>query len=214
MILLHGFGVPICYRNFFGLEEVALILSLPISFRAPGDRLVWHYDERGLYSVKSGYKVARQWLQSVNSSASSSTNGSAYEKLWKHLWKAHIHPKVKNFTWKVCHDILPTKVNLRRKGVGVEMECGVCQGEEETAAHVLLSCPFARAVWFISPSGLRSVGTMRRQLKDWLLSVLEMKKVDFELACMIMWGIWKERNSWVWKGFKVLPMVVWQKVSA
>lgn len=138
-----------------------MILSLPISFRAPGDRLVWHYDEWGLYSVKSGYKVARQWLQSVNSSASSSTNGSAYEKLWKHLWKAHIPPKVKNFTWKVCHDILPTKVNLRRKGVGVQMECGVCQGEEETAAHVLLSCPFARAVWFISPSGLRSVGTMR-----------------------------------------------------
>ncbi|KAM1415636.1 hypothetical protein ACFX2I_007262 [Malus domestica] len=43
------------------------------SFRAPEDRLVWHYDERGHFFVKSGYWVAQQWLQSSDSSASSST---------------------------------------------------------------------------------------------------------------------------------------------
>lgn len=57
--------------ELFCLEEVSLVLSLPINFRAPVDRLVWHYDEWGLYSV--------------NSSASSFFNGSAYERLWKHL---------------------------------------------------------------------------------------------------------------------------------
>ncbi|KAM2136986.1 hypothetical protein ACFX1Q_009211 [Malus domestica] len=100
--------------KLFSPQEVTLVLSMPISFCALRYRLVWHYDERGLYSVKSGYRVARQWLQSVNSSVSYSTNGNAYEK----LWKAHIPPKVKNFTYRVCHDILPTKVNLRRKGWG------------------------------------------------------------------------------------------------
>ncbi|KAM2572043.1 hypothetical protein TB1_006689 [Malus domestica] len=91
----------IAYRfvsEYFSLEEVSLILSLPLSFRAPEDRLVWHYDERGHFFVKSGYWVAWQWLQSSDSSASSSTTVSAYAKLWKHLWKANIPPKVKNFT--------------------------------------------------------------------------------------------------------------------
>ncbi|KAM1236381.1 hypothetical protein ACFX2I_037400 [Malus domestica] len=84
--------------EFFSSDEVSLILSLPISFRALEDRLVWHYDKHDLFFVKSGYWVARQWLQSSNSSSSSSTNVSAYVKLWKHLWKANIPPKVKNFT--------------------------------------------------------------------------------------------------------------------
>ncbi|KAM1857414.1 hypothetical protein ACFX14_007525 [Malus domestica] len=98
-------------------------------------------------------------------SASSSTIASAYARLWKHLWKANIPPKVKNFTWTACHDILPTKVNLHKKGVGVEVACGVCQGEEETVAHVLLTCPFARAVWFSSPFGLWLSGSIRILLK-------------------------------------------------
>ncbi|KAM1000656.1 hypothetical protein FF1_007225 [Malus domestica] len=51
-------------------------------------------------------------------------------------------------------------------------------------------------------------------LKDWLFVVLENKEVDFELACLIMWGIWQERNSRVWMGSQALPMLVWQKVSS
>lgn len=72
----------------------------------------------------------------------------------------------------------------------------------------------ARSVWFSSLFGLRLSGSIRIPLKDWLPAVLETKEVDFELACLIMWGIWQERNSWVWRGFKALPMVVWQKVSS
>ncbi|KAM0970966.1 hypothetical protein ACFX15_018367 [Malus domestica] len=110
-------------------------LPRPSTFKlsCSADMLVWHYGERGRFSIKSGYWVAQQWLQSTDSNASSSSNASAYAKLWKHLWKANIPPKVKNFTWRVCHNILPTKVNLTKKGVRVESECGICQGEEEEA---------------------------------------------------------------------------------
>lgn len=195
MILLQGCGVPICYWNFFSLDEVSLILSLPFSFRTPKDKLVWHHDERGHFFMKSGYWVVWQWLQSSNSNASSSNTVSAYARLWKNLWKVNILPKVKNFTWRVCPNILPAKVNLQRKGVEVELECGVCKKEEENAPHVLLRCPFARAMWFSSPFGIRLSKSVRLSLKDWLLMVLENKEVDFDLACVIMWGIWQERNS-------------------
>lgn len=36
--------------------------------------------------------------------------------------------------------------------------------------------------------------------KDCLLIVLENKEVDFEMACLFMWGIWQEMNLWVWRG--------------
>lgn len=67
--------------EFFGLKEVSFILSLPLSFRAPEDMLVWHYDERGIFFFKSEYWVAQQWLQSANSSASFSSNASVYARL-------------------------------------------------------------------------------------------------------------------------------------
>ncbi|KAM2637964.1 hypothetical protein EV1_022393 [Malus domestica] len=70
---------------FFSLKEVSLILSLPLSFCAPKDRLVWHYDEWGLFSVNNGYWVAQQRLQYMDSSASSSSNDSVDARLWKHL---------------------------------------------------------------------------------------------------------------------------------
>ncbi|KAM1315314.1 hypothetical protein ACFX2F_019083 [Malus domestica] len=130
------------------------------------------------------FSPEEQWLQSTDSSVSSSSNASAYAKLWKHLWKANIPPKVKNFTWRVCHNILPTKVNLTKKGVRVESECGICQGEDEVAEHVLFTCSFSRAVWFSSPLGLRRFGSYSFLLKEWMLEMLERREVDFELACM------------------------------
>ncbi|KAM2248693.1 hypothetical protein ACFXTH_003476 [Malus domestica] len=48
--LIHSlFGPP---------EDVALTLSIPLSFRFPLDRLIWHLDSKGVFSVKSAYKAA------------------------------------------------------------------------------------------------------------------------------------------------------------
>lgn len=40
-------------------DEVELIQKIPLSMRRPLDRMIWHFDKHGLYSVKSGYHVAR-----------------------------------------------------------------------------------------------------------------------------------------------------------
>lgn len=153
--------------------------------------------------------MARQWLQSTDSCAFSSSNASGYAKLWKHLWKANIPPKVKNFTWRVCHNIFPTKVNLKRKGVRVEPKCRIYQGEQEVAKHVIFTCSFAKVVWFSSPLGLRGFGSSCFLLKEWMLEVLERREVDFEFSCMMLWRIWQERNARVWKESNIPPMVVW-----
>lgn len=70
-------------------EDVSMIRSMPISFRLLTNSLIWHFHNLGLYTVKSGYNVARKLVQSPTLSASTSNSGgNSYTKLWKFVWKA------------------------------------------------------------------------------------------------------------------------------
>lgn len=68
------------------------------------DIWVWHYDKKGIYNVKSGYKLYMNLK--INSSASNSTGG---QKIWKQMWKLNIPKKIKHFIWRAIHNILPTE---------------------------------------------------------------------------------------------------------
>lgn len=94
--------------NLFLLEEVALILAIPLSYWLPPDKLIWHYDAKSLFSVKSAYKVAFN----CRFEASSSQSLSRGESVWNFIWKANIPGKVKMCTWKACYDILLSRSNL------------------------------------------------------------------------------------------------------
>ncbi|XP_061993792.1 uncharacterized protein LOC133711706 [Rosa rugosa] len=52
--------------------EVSKIGSIPLSLRHATDRLVWHFDTKGLYSVKSGYHVYCNSLKMVEVASTSS----------------------------------------------------------------------------------------------------------------------------------------------
>ncbi|BFG30762.1 hypothetical protein CerSpe_170360 [Prunus speciosa] len=53
-------------QALFPLAVVKEICSILLSFRKPPDRIVWHHDPNGNFSVKSAYDVARLWLQNEN----------------------------------------------------------------------------------------------------------------------------------------------------
>ena len=61
----------------------------------------------------------------------------------------------KNFLWKACHEILPTRKNLCNRKIIDNPRCPICDLEEETTLHILWECPSARVVW--------SVGSMKLQ---------------------------------------------------
>lgn len=75
-------------------EEVDLIRTIPLSKLKVDDKLVWHYDKRGLFTVKSAYHVTRLWTIPI-SLTSSSVSSSRYSVLWEKLWGALIPPKAK-----------------------------------------------------------------------------------------------------------------------
>ncbi|KAI5318642.1 hypothetical protein L3X38_038350 [Prunus dulcis] len=53
----------------------------------------------------SGYWAALE-LQSQTASLSSS---SSSQKLWKHLWKLKLSPKMQHFLWRLGHNAIPTR---------------------------------------------------------------------------------------------------------
>lgn len=65
-------------HQLFAKEEVRYICSIPLNFQRLPDRLMWHYYEKGLFSVKSAYKVAiTSDVAPVLLASSSSNNGGA-----------------------------------------------------------------------------------------------------------------------------------------
>lgn len=100
----------------------ALILSVPLSGILPPDHLMWHYDSKGLFSVKSAYKVAI----SLRDLASPSNQSTLETSTWNKIWRALVPRKVKICAWKACLNILPTHSNLeKKKGGGGQYLCFV-----------------------------------------------------------------------------------------
>ena len=44
-------------QQLFSPNDATAILSIPLSYRLPIDRLVWAYTPRGVFTVRSAYKV-------------------------------------------------------------------------------------------------------------------------------------------------------------
>lgn len=76
-------------------EEVNFVRFIPLSKRAMEDRIIWHCDNKGKFTVKSAYHVARNWILPPSLAASSSTTSCPFDGLWEKLWKTDIPPKVK-----------------------------------------------------------------------------------------------------------------------
>jgi hypothetical protein len=86
----------------FWEEDVVVIKSIPIH-QDMDDVIAWHYDVRGLFSVRSAYKVHREnfWMNSGRSASSSVSVGDAEEAVWKKLWKMTCVGKIKHFLWRL-----------------------------------------------------------------------------------------------------------------
>ncbi|KAL5754526.1 hypothetical protein ACOSP7_022746 [Xanthoceras sorbifolium] len=120
----------------------------------------------------------------------SSSNSSSDRKRWGLLWSLSLPPKIKVFIWKVCHKAIPSLCNLVRRKVVVEVGCRFCGGEAESDAHALWWCPKAVEVWVLTALWERIElfrGIPRYDvLRGWM--------------CMVLWGIWFNRNAGVHSG--------------
>ncbi|XP_024035529.1 uncharacterized protein LOC127899286 [Citrus sinensis] len=117
--------------------------------------------------------------------------------IWQRIWKLKVPAKVKHFIWRVGVNVLPTADNLRRRQVELASICPICNAADESIVHCLVNCSFAKSCWLLSPIGYEG-GCV--YFGDWLERVFaRCSSDDCDLAAMICWSLWLNRNSKVWQ---------------
>ncbi|KAL0002033.1 hypothetical protein SO802_015814 [Lithocarpus litseifolius] len=92
------------------------ILRIKLGEEHDRDKVRWKETKNGCFSVKTAYRVALCLNQPENPEHSTARED---KKFWNKMWKLPIPPKVRNFMWRTCSDILPTSANLCRWRVPV-----------------------------------------------------------------------------------------------
>ncbi|CAN1775830.1 hypothetical protein LINPERHAP1_LOCUS13456 [Linum perenne] len=76
-------------ESLFPSEEVEAIMSTVTAASSRKDEIIWHYEKRGRYSVKSAYQ-----LYMVNNA---DVQGLGQVGDWSRLWRLSFPPKLKAF---------------------------------------------------------------------------------------------------------------------
>jgi hypothetical protein len=84
--------------------------------------------------------------------------------------------------------------------------CPLCAQEQETIEHLLVTCVFAREIWYkvLSFVGLQQLSPSldEESFQDWWAKaedrVASQRKKGFNsLVILVAWGLWKHRNACV-----------------
>jgi hypothetical protein len=189
--------------NLFMKEEVAVIKTIPISHTNQPDCQIWRCTGSGIFSVKSAYHLAKEL---EDRKTPESLNQVKDSPLWKMIWKLPIQNVAKNFFWRACHNLLPTKDNLLRKKVVKDPFCPICEKDPETILHALWECPAAMDVWGVGKKAFQKVtynGGEFWQLAEFMMNRFE--EEDFGMFIQLTRQIWLRRNTWLYEGTFTSP---------
>jgi hypothetical protein len=86
----------------------------------------------------------------------------------------------------------------RHFNLGNEFSCPLCSsGDEETLEHLFFSCSFSASCWAILNinwnGGLQRIDKIIEAKSNFQGSIF------FEIFTIAAWGIWKQRNNWIFK---------------
>ncbi|XP_058763625.1 uncharacterized protein LOC131637081 [Vicia villosa] len=190
-------------RGCFEPFEASLITSIPLSRSITEDKRIWHHEKNGCYSDRSGYHCCLK----MQSDSSPSPSSFPLRTLWKEIWKAPVQAKIRNFLWRLTKDILPTKVNLLKKGIILDDCCSPCNSSPESAHHLLMECPFVRQTLFSSILSYRTPSAL--DLCDWIRSFLVCgDKLSAQFLPTVLHKVWTARNLVIYQQKSSSPISV------
>ena len=108
------------------------ILSIPLQSNPTRDVLVWKGNKSHSFSVETAYQVAIRLREQNQVEHSTASRDRTH---WRKIWKLNVPPKVRNFIWRACSNILPTKESLHRRRVNVDARCELCCQQPKSAGH-------------------------------------------------------------------------------
>ncbi|CAN6555765.1 unnamed protein product [Malus baccata var. baccata] len=205
-------------KPFLADSEVEAILDLHIGDPTLKDILVWPYEKRGSYSVKSGY----YWCinRTIDRRLQSSRAVSIPSTLWKSVWKLKVPPKIRTFMWKTLHEALATMKNLYIRRSSPSPICPLCNSQDESIEHLFLFCPWVEVVWF---GGMLNLRPIRQHVSSWASWLMQMGAAEngsaevrinrISYIAFTCWHIWKSRCEFQFNNQAIYPSRVVDAVS-
>ena len=184
-------------RSSFLPHEAETRLGISISPRFLNNSVIWAWSTDGRFSVKSAYKVAQKCLKerSHKVDAGGASDNSRMRTLWKLIWNLKCPNKIEQFMWRACKNILPTKQQLRARGINIEDHYDLC-GMSESSGHTLWGCKLAAEVWGDSRLKLPAVLNQPQEFLEIIWEVREGKPdTDWDLFAVTAGSIWNHRNA-------------------
>ncbi|XVE49481.1 hypothetical protein DITRI_Ditri01bG0085800 [Diplodiscus trichospermus] len=175
-------------EELFNARDIAQISKIPFISNIREDQRIWAFSNDGNYSVKTGYGRA---MQILNNDIDLRVPGD-----WRKFWSLKILPKVRTFAWRTVRYCLPTRENLRSRGIHVPITCVLCGSEVENNWHLLITRPFTKACW--TEAGLITLinlyAARAESFSEWFFQLLSTTKaMEMGHIVTIKWSIW----SWL-----------------
>ncbi|XP_058777028.1 uncharacterized protein LOC131651376 [Vicia villosa] len=198
-------------------EQLAELRTILI-FAAPNpekkDEFIWFPNGAASYSVGGGYDVLRRIVSQP------CLNPTELEAV-KCIWNSQVPSKIQVFGWKCIRDRIATREQLNKRGVlsnSIPNECALCNGGGESVLHLLVLCPFARAVWqqvcaWADIAFYHAVSLVDHMMLFYASvgrRVPAKKKLLLWLA--VIWAIWCRRNAVILKNEEAVVAEVFEQI--
>ncbi|KAM6594520.1 hypothetical protein CsatA_002223 [Cannabis sativa] len=102
---------------------------------------------------------------------------------------------MKLFGWRMCHNWLPAKTNLKHRGMDINTQCESCGRYDENLTHALWNCDKIKKIlkllpWYkkISKLGEGSMFDVLQEVER------QVTRDEFEDTIKVLWAIWENRN--------------------
>jgi hypothetical protein len=182
-------------HDTFFEDEAYTICQIPLSPVQANDSLIWRGTSHREFPVRNVYHMEKE-LHTIHHGGSS--RQGAGEVVWMMIWNLKIPNVVEMFMWKACYNLLPTKMDLFRRGVVIDSLCLICLREDETVNQILWSCPSVQDVWRCGPKKLQKGtdgGSTFFHIFEELLG--RCHALDLDLVAVLARKIWFHRNGLV-----------------
>jgi hypothetical protein len=109
-----------------------MLYSCKIS-QGNADRLYWSPSKKGVFEVKSFYKIL--------------SNTATEMFPWKSIWRSKVPSRVAFFGWNAVLGRILTHDNLRKRSIVIVEWCCMCKKNGESVDHLLIHCEVATRIW-------------------------------------------------------------------
>lgn len=125
--------------------------------------------------------------------------------MWN-LWTSNTPPKVQNFIWRACSDILPTRANLLSRKVQIDSKCTLSGQCDKTTSHIPWECPFACNVWALAWGKLQKSSSAAPSFYSLTQTLLErLSEGVLERWEITPWSLWNPSNRFHFEHFQTIP---------